>query len=182
MILLAGAAVMFVLEQLGLPTTLNLKMKGDVKRESRWFAQYGQAACTPVAAILAWQLDEKNGQTTFLLIAVAVSANALIATILKRLIGRVRPGRENAGKFLGPSLKHANYRESFPSSHSASAAALSGMLAIMYPQAFWTFWGLAITCAALRWLLDAHWPSDVLAGLALGLGVSHLTWYYLAPA
>jgi undecaprenyl-diphosphatase len=180
-ILLAGAAVMFVLEQLGMPTTLNLSMKGDLKRESRWLAQYGQFACTPVAGILAWQLDEKNGQTALLLIAVAVAANALVATLIKRLLGRVRPGRENAGKFLGPSFKHANYRESFPSSHSASAAALSGVLAIMYPQAFWTFWALAIICAVLRWLLDAHWPSDVLAGLALGLGVAHLTWYYVVP-
>ena len=63
--------------------------------------------------------------------------------ILKRLIGRVRPGREDAGKFLGPTFRHANYRESFPSNHTACAVALSAMLAHLYPQAAYTFWGLA---------------------------------------
>jgi len=35
-----------------------------------------------------------------------------------------------------------------------------------------TFWGLAIACAVLRYVLDAHWPSDVLGGSALGYGVA----------
>ena len=88
---------------------------------------------------------------------------------------RVRPGRENAGKFLGPSLKHANYRESFPSSHSACAVALTVALAYLYPQGVITFWALALICAGLRYVLDAHWPSDVLAGVAVGYGLAHLT-------
>jgi len=28
----------------------------------------------------------------------------------------------------------------------------------------------------LRYILDAHWPSDVLGGVALGYGVAHGTW------
>ena len=69
-------------------------------------------------------------------------------------------------------MKHANYRESFPSSHSACAVALSAVLAAWYPQAAGTFWALAIICAALRYLLDAHWPSDVLGGCALGYAIA----------
>src|SRR3954462_1974126 len=176
--LLLVCGVLMILESRGVRTTLNLQFKGDIKRESRWFGQYGQSACTPVAIILVWQLDPRHFHAG-LPVGVAVGAVSVIVMILKRLIGRVRPGRENAGKFLGPSFKHANYRESFPSNHSACAVALSVMLAILYPQAAWTFWGLAITCAVLRYILDAHWPSDVLGGVALGYGVAMGTWTIL---
>jgi membrane-associated phospholipid phosphatase len=171
--LVAGCAGMMILERRGLRTTLHLTFKGDIKRESRWLAQYGQAVCTAVAVLLIWQLDKSRRGVVVPVIVAAVGAG-LIATLIKRLVSRVRPGRENAGKFLGPSWSHANYRESFPSSHSASAVALSVMLAILYPAAAVIFWALAIACAALRYLLDAHWPSDVLGGIALGYGIANL--------
>src|ERR1041385_3461972 len=108
LILLAACVISFVLEWRGVPTTLNLDFKGDIKRESRWLAQYGQSVCTPVAAALVWSLDPtpraalKAGE-----IIAAVLATSLICTIIKRTLGRVRPGREQSGKFLGPALRHA---------------------------------------------------------------------------
>ena len=169
-ILLAGCIVLFIFERAGIPTTLELHFKGDIKRESRWFAQYGQSVCSPIAALLVWQLDPHRERG--LIVIACVAAASLSCGILKRAIGRVRPGREDAGKFLGPTWRHANYRESFPSSHSACAVALSAALAHFYPQAAITFWGLAIICAALRYFLDAHWPSDVWGGAALGYAVA----------
>src|SRR3954454_24127777 len=144
-ILLAACAVFFVLERRGVPTTLELNFKGDIKRESRWLAQYGQSVCTPVAALLVGTMDPAAKLKPFLVIA-AVLASSLSCMLLKRTLGRVRPGREQAGKFLGPSWRHANYRESFPSSHSACAVALSFALANLYPSGAATFWGLAIIC------------------------------------
>jgi membrane-associated phospholipid phosphatase len=167
-------AVLMILESRGFNTTLKLSFKGDIKRESRWLAQYGQAVCTAVAAAVIWQVDRVHRGAIVPLIVAVVVATA-IATLTKRLASRVRPDRENAGKFLGPHWSHANFRESFPSSHSASAVALSFMLALYYPAGALTFWALAIACAALRYLLDAHWPSDVLGGVALGYGVAALT-------
>ncbi len=172
-------AALMVLESRGLKTTLKLTFKGDIKRESRWLAQYGQAVCTALAAILMWQLDPPRRPKVFALVAAVVIAT-VIATLIKRLVSRVRPDRENAGKFLGPSWSHANYRESFPSSHSASAVALSMMLAAFYPAAAPTFWVLALACAGLRYLLDAHWPSDVLGGIALGYGIAHAVLWYVS--
>ena len=111
---------------------------------------------------------------------VSLEAPDRVATLIKRLVSRVRPGRPNAGKFLGPSWSHANFRESFPSSHSASAVALTVFLARLYPAAAPTFWALALLCAALRYLLDSHWPSDVLGGIALGYGIaSAIAWAFL---
>ena len=178
--LVVACVVLMVLERRGLKTTLSLNMKGDVKRETRWLAQYGQSVCTGVAAVLVFQLDPRRqlrGKFALVMIG-AVAAASVVAMLVKRLVSRVRPGHENAGAFLGPSLKHANYKESFPSSHSASAVALSVTLATLYPDAAATFWVLAIACAVLRYILDAHWPSDVLAGIALGYAVATLVAQY----
>ena len=172
--LLIACGALMLIERTGTRTTLDLHFKGDLKRETRWIAQYGQSACTPVAFLLVWDLDPA-GLRHAVPLFVAVAASAITVMVLKRLIGRVRPGREDAGKFLGPTFRHANYRESFPSNHTACAVALSAMLAHLYPQAAYTFWGLAAVCAALRYVLDAHWPSDIVAGGLVGYVVAHGT-------
>ncbi len=169
--------MLLVVERAGVRTTLTLSFKGDVKRETRFIAQYGQAVCTVVAAVLVLQLDGSRGKRVFWPLVVATFGVSLLCTVVKRLTGRVRPDRENAGRFLGPSWKHANYRESFPSSHSANAVALSAVLAAAYPPAAATFWTLALLCAGLRYILDAHWPSDVVAGIAAGYLAARVTWW-----
>ena len=172
--LLVACGVLMLVERSGVRTTLDLHFKGDVKRETRWLAQYGQAVCTLVVGLLVWDLDPR-GLRRALPIMLAVLATSLVVMVLKRAIGRVRPGREQAGKFLGPTLRHDNFRESFPSSHTACAVSLSVMLAHSYPDAAATFWALAIICALLRYVLDAHWPSDVIGGVAVGLAVAAAT-------
>jgi membrane-associated phospholipid phosphatase len=169
-ILLAVCAILLVAERMGLPTTLHLNFKGDVKRETRWLAQYGQSVNAPIAALLVWQMDPDRQRAGAGAIAILIASfgAAIIGLIVKRLFGRVRPGRDRAGQFLGPTWKHANWRESFPSNHTASAVGMSVVLAALYPPGAVTFWVLAILCAMLRYVLDAHWPSDVLAGFALG--------------
>jgi len=177
-ILFALCILMMLMERWGLSTTLALTFKGDVKRETRFLAQYGQLICTVIAAILILQFDHERGMRICKALVLSVGGVTVVATLLKRMLGRARPRREHAGRFLGPSFGHANYRESFPSSHSASAFAFSGILAMAYPQAAITFWVLAIICAVLRYVMDAHWPSDVLGGIAMGLLASILSWRY----
>lgn len=174
--LLSACAVFLLLERRGLPVTLELSFKGDIKREGGWFAQYGQAACTLAVVWVVSALDKAPPAKTVVPILVTVFGASIVATLIKRLLGRVRPRRPNAGQFLGPTLRHDNSRESFPSSHSAAAVALSVALSALYPQAAGVFWTLAIVCATLRYLMDAHWPSDVLAGVGLGYGVGWWLW------
>src|SRR4051812_24799175 len=94
-VLITLAALCFVfmlIERLGAPITLELHFKGDVKRETRWLAQYGQGLCTLVAALLVWRLDRNPAhKDAFWAVIVAVLAASLIATLIKRLLGRVRP-------------------------------------------------------------------------------------------
>jgi len=176
-VLVVLAVLLMVAERAGAPVVLALEFKGDLKRESRWLAQYGQGACTLVAAGLMLLLDQRRLKYNIqpgILLLIVVFGTSLVCTVLKRIFGRVRPGRDEAGKFLGPTWRHANFRESFPSSHSASAMAMSMLLAKLYPPAALLFWALAGICAALRYLMDAHWPSDVVAGVALGLAAGAL--------
>lgn len=169
--LLVACGVLMLVERSGVRTTLDLRFKGDVKRETRWLAQYGQFVCTLVVGLLVWDLDPR-GLRHAAPIVTTVLVTSLVVMVLKRAIGRVRPGRELAGRFLGPTLRHANFRESFPSSHTACAVALSVMLSHFYPDAALTFWALAMICAVLRYVLDAHWPSDVIGGVAVGYAVA----------
>ncbi len=163
-------------ERGGMASNPALSFKGDVKRETRFLAQYGQLICTFITALLVWQLDARRGWQICKALWAAVISATFVAMILKRLLGRVRPGRPQAGRFLGPEFRHANFRESFPSSHSASAVAFSVVLAYAYPHAAVTFWVLALICAGLRYVMDAHWPSDVMAGIALGYLTAVLSW------
>ena len=173
-LILAGlAAVFMILELRGVRTTLQLSFKGDIKRESAFLAQYGQSVATPIAA---WLVAIAKGQDlfrmqwrVFCLVCIPVIVTSLSCTIVKRLLGRMRPNRENAGKFTGPSWKNDNKRESFPSSHSACAFALTMTLIHFWPQAALVFWILAFITAGLRYIMEAHFPSDVIAGSLLGL-------------
>src|SRR2546430_11850969 len=84
------------------------------------------------------------------LLVIVVFGTSLVCTVLKRILGRVRPGGDDAGEFLGLTWRHANFRESFPSSHSASAMAMRFFLAKLYPPAAMLVLALAIICVALR--------------------------------
>ena len=183
-LILTGLAAVFMLfEMRGMRTTLQLNVKGDIKRETAFLAQYGQSVATPIAA---WLMAIAKGQDQtrlqwriFLLVCVPVLIVSLSCTVLKRVLGRMRPNRENAGKFTGFSWKNDNKRESFPSSHSACAFALTITLIHFWPAAAIVFWLLAFTTAALRYLLDAHFPSDVVAGSLLGVVIGHFSLAWL---
>ena len=106
--------------------------------------------------------------TTF--IVAAVGGEEILTTTVKQLTDRVRPTFNPAAATLGPS---------FPSGHSATAAAFYATAALLLGR-----WrgrparavlaglaaGIAVAVAASRVLLDVHWVSDVIAGLALGWG------------
>ncbi|MET8471632.1 phosphatase PAP2 family protein [Streptomyces sp. NPDC006422] len=97
-------------------------------------------------------------------------ASATINTLGKRSVRRARPAIDPVP--LVRRLKRQPFTTSFPSGHSASAAAFAtgvalesrGLGALVAPVAF--------SVAASRVYTGAHFPADVLAGAALGAGAA----------
>jgi len=86
----------------------------------------------------------------------AAIGGALLSSLIKFAVGRARPD--------GGS-------RSFPSGHATVVFAIAFVLARRFPRfRFAAYLGAAVI-AATRVLLNKHYPSDVLAGAALGLAI-----------
>jgi membrane-associated phospholipid phosphatase len=96
----------------------------------------------------------------------AVAVPGLIFTILKRLVGRVRPSVW--GPFAYVPFSWQPEYASFPSGHSITAFSAAVALGILFPRARPIFWLYALTIAASRVIITVHYPSDVIAGALVG--------------
>ena len=104
----------------------------------------------------------------FMLIVLA--GNGAIVNLIKVLVGRARPTVSVLTGFTG---------QSFPSGHSAGAAACWGAVALLVARdwsrsgraaTYGAAAGIAVAVACSRVFLGVHWFSDVIAGLAVGWG------------
>ena len=110
-------------------------------------------------------LDRFRRRIGFLFLAVLVTG--LAAVVLKYGLGHPRPSVIDAA---GPMPFSFNARyASFPSGHSTTMGALAMALALLVPRAGWIVFPFAVLVASSRVVVGAHFPSDVVAGLALGM-------------
>ncbi|MEV6520866.1 phosphatase PAP2 family protein [Longispora sp. NPDC051575] len=114
------------------------------------------------------------------LAAVAITS-ASVNLFGKGLTGRRRPSPEAVP--LSRRLRRAPITTSFPSGHSASAAAFATGVALELPGVAAPVAVAAAAVAASRVFTGAHHPSDVVAGVAIGVGVGLATrrWWPLRP-
>jgi membrane-associated phospholipid phosphatase len=99
-------------------------------------------------------------------IFVAVGLPGLIATIVKRLIGRVRPS--TFGPFAYDPLSWRPDFASLPSGHATTAFAALVAIGALVPRARPFLWLFAVVIAVSRVVVGAHFLSDVIAGAAFG--------------
>ncbi|MCC6778537.1 MAG: phosphatase PAP2 family protein, partial [Hyphomicrobiales bacterium] len=112
----------------------------------------------------------------------AIALPGLIFTVVKRLIGRARPLVEGgADPFIYRPLRwHVEYA-SLPSGHATDAFAIAVALGALWPRARPLLWCYAAAIALSRVVLTAHFPSDVVAGAAVGaLGALLVRDWFLA--
>ncbi len=110
-------------------------------------------------------------------IFLCVSLSGLLANLLKRIIGRARPTLYDELGFLSFDTLAGSARfESFPSGHATTAGALMMAMALIAPPYRLVFLSMGLWLGFSRVVVGAHYPSDVVAGLALG------AWFSLATA
>ncbi len=118
-----------------------------------------------LAAVELWRAPSR-WVVPFLLVVVA--GQNLLTNGLKEVMDRLRPAINPIAEPLGPS---------FPSGHSATAAAFYAAAALLLGRRHsgWlravlagTAVGLAVAVASTRVLIGVHWLTDVIGGLMLG--------------
>jgi len=96
----------------------------------------------------------------------AIALTGLADSILKRIIGRIRPSE--FGPFAFDPLSWRSDYASFPSGHATNVFATLVAVGLIFPRARPPLWVYALVIAASRVIVSAHYPSDVLAGAAFG--------------
>jgi membrane-associated phospholipid phosphatase len=108
---------------------------------------------------------------------IAHEAATLAKDLMKTLIDRTRPRSASGCDEKKPKRGDhtAKERTSFPSGHSAGAIAASRALSREYPEHGAEAIGAAAFIAASQVVRSAHYPTDVVAGMAIGLAVEAVT-------
>jgi membrane-associated phospholipid phosphatase len=118
--------------------------------------------------LVAVELVRRRSRWSFLFLIAVLAGEEAAMLGVKELVGRVRPRLTTEALKLGPS---------FPSGHSATAAAFYAAAALILGRTLPSrarhlviaaAVALTAAVAASRVLLDLHWLSDVIGGLALG--------------
>lgn len=120
----------------------------------------------PVLGLLLWRRRELAWP--FLL---AVAIEAILVTLLKPLLDQPRP----SVLLVDIRLFEDVQRLSFPSGDTAQTFAVACVLAPAWGRRGWlTLLPIAVLVAYGRLYLGAHFPLDVLAGAAIGIGAALL--------
>ena len=116
------------------------------------------------------------GAKDFLRIAFIPLLTLFVVSILRAMISRPRPYAED-GAGITPLTKKADEKNSFPSRHLACATAIAISFFPVLPVAGIALLLLCALLAYVRFALGLHYPSDLLAGAAVGSLIAGL--YYL---
>ena len=110
----------------------------------------------------------------------------MAANLLKLLIHRTRPrdfdlSTGTVWKTFQSNGGDWKSMQSWPSSHTATAVGLAIVLATLFPRGRYLFGLLALLVAIQRIMTQAHFPSDVCAGAAVGCVVGLCSATLLRP-
>jgi len=102
-------------------------------------------------------------------VALAVLLSGLASDLIKVAVGRARPKLLEQAAYYGfsPIGFRSDY-QSFPSGHATTGAALGLAVAFLVPRLRALGLAFALTIAASRIVINAHFLGDVMGGAAIG--------------
>jgi len=104
-----------------------------------------------------------------------IVAAALGEGLVKHIVRRVRPCKyKNNNLLITMPITY-----SFPSGHALSSFAVAEVLSMSFSQYKFIFMGIAFLIAFSRLYLDVHYPTDVIAGIIIGILCSKLIFIIL---
>jgi undecaprenyl-diphosphatase len=106
-----------------------------------------------------------------IVMALTGALGVLVYALLKRVFVRERPFITHAAIDRGAAPLD---RYSFPSGHTLHAVSFTWQACAHFPQLAWVLVPLAALIAGSRVVLGLHYPSDVLAGAAIGAALAEL--------
>ncbi len=164
----------------------SLPIRGDVRRELNVLQQFGSGSTIALVAILIALLDRRRLRRMLdYLLAAGVTWLAVFA--VKVGAGRMRPKHDEPFVFLGPFReamvgsadtaapayswqfwkRGVSELWSMPSSHTALAVVAAVFLSALYPRLRPLVFAWCALVGFCRMTFDAHYPSDVVIGVAI---------------
>jgi membrane-associated phospholipid phosphatase len=135
------------------------------------------------AATVAWLLTRKSEEPLRRLsthVLACALLTAILPHILKGVIDQERPDRRTIGGHGRGIPFSGKSSDAFPSGHALHVGALASAATLLPPKTRNLIWAIGAILVATRVVLLAHWFTDVLAGLGLGIATERalrwLTW------
>ena len=111
----------------------------------------------------------KRGKSIGIQAAITLAISQIITYGIKIALGRERPYNILRGlNTFNIILKDS----SFPSGHTSASFAIATTIAFNMPKLAIVAYGLALAIGISRIYLGVHYPTDVIAGMILGIGVA----------
>lgn len=166
------------------PTTTDIEIAGTIARHTRPAIEKASQALTWGAdehllctAAIGWWLYTRKYQAHraaadhVLLVTLAA---AVLPHALKMIFDQRRPDRLTVLGHLHGIPLSGNRLDAFPSGHAIHVGALASAATELLRYQRNLVWGIGAGLVTTRVVLLAHWASDVVAGLAIGVALERL--------
>ncbi|MCC5856173.1 MAG: phosphatase PAP2 family protein [Idiomarina sp.] len=140
---------------------------------ARWVSRSGDGYGYLAAAMLAYVLGDSDAFLLTSLLLLGFALELPVYWVLKNTLRRPRPYQRNS-RFKALIIAHDTF--SFPSGHTTAAFMFAGLCAAIMPTWAVIVYAWAAAIGLSRIALGVHYPTDILAGAALG---SSLAWLVL---